>query len=68
MPTVNTMFLRVYMKLQDLASHEGGQDMVEYALMVALLAFGWVAGVRAVASALNGSFSNISMTLGSYTG
>ena len=68
MPTVNTMFLRVYMKLQDLASHEGGQDMVEYALMVALLAFGWVAGVRAVASALNGSLSNISMTLGSYTG
>jgi pilus assembly protein Flp/PilA len=66
MPKVNTFLLKVYIKLQDLASREEGQDLVEYALMVALLSFGWVAGLRAVAQALNSSFSNISSSLGSY--
>jgi Flp pilus assembly pilin Flp len=40
--------------------------MVEYALMVALLSFGWVAGVKAVANALNNAFSSISSNLGTY--
>jgi Flp pilus assembly pilin Flp len=67
-PTMNTMLLKVYIKFQDLISREGGQDMVEYALMVALLSFGWVAGVKAMATALNNAFGNMSSTIGSYTG
>jgi len=63
---VNTLLLKVYIKLDDLASREEGQDMVEYALITALLAFGWIAGVKNVATALNSAFSSISSQLGSY--
>ena len=63
---MNDLFLRIYIKVQDLASREDGQDMVEYALMVALLSFGWIAGVKAVATALNGAFNNVSSNLGNY--
>jgi len=63
---VNTLLLRIYIKLQDLTSREDGQDMVEYALMIALMSFGWVAGVKSIATALNNAFGNVSSTLGSY--
>jgi pilus assembly protein Flp/PilA len=63
---MNTMLLKLHIAIQNLASREEGQDLVEYALITALLAFGWIAGVKAIATALNGAFSNISGTLGSY--
>ena len=63
---MNTILLTLYVKLQDLASREDGQDLVEYALVVALIAFGATAGMKALATGLNGSFSNISSKLGSY--
>jgi pilus assembly protein Flp/PilA len=44
-----------------------GQDMVEYALLVALLAFGVTAGLKSVAQAVNTTFSNISTTLSTAT-
>ena len=64
---MNTMLLKVYIKFQDLASREEGQDLVEYALVVALIAFGATAGMKALAGGLNTAFNNISTTLGSYT-
>jgi pilus assembly protein Flp/PilA len=64
--TMNTMLLKLYVKFQDLASREEGQDLVEYALVVALIAFGATAGMRALATGLNTAFSGISTTLGSY--
>jgi pilus assembly protein Flp/PilA len=63
---MNTMLLKLYVKFQDLASREEGQDLVEYALVVALIAFGATAGMKALATGLNAAFSNISGTLGSY--
>ena len=63
---MNTMLLKMYVKFQDLASREEGQDLVEYALVVALIAFGATAGMKALATGLNAAFSNISGTLGSY--
>ena len=63
---MNTMILKLYVKFQDLASREEGQDLVEYALVVALIAFGATAGMKALASGLNTAFSNISSTLGTY--
>jgi pilus assembly protein Flp/PilA len=44
---MNTMLLKLYVKFQDLASREEGQDLVEYALVVALIAFGATAGMKA---------------------
>jgi pilus assembly protein Flp/PilA len=60
------MVLKLYVKFQDLASREEGQDLVEYALVVALIAFGATAGMNSLATGLNTAFSGISTTLGSY--
>jgi pilus assembly protein Flp/PilA len=58
---------KLYLKFQFLIGSEDGQDLVEYALICALLAFGIVSGMGAVAKGLDTAFSNISSTLGSYT-
>jgi len=55
--------LNLYVKLQGLKSGEEGQDLVEYALLVALIALVCVTGVSNVASAVNTVFSNISASL-----
>jgi pilus assembly protein Flp/PilA len=62
---MNTLFLKLLIKFQDFRSREEGQDMVEYALVVALIAFGATAGMKALATALNTAFKGISTTLGS---
>lgn len=51
---------------QRLVVQEHGQDLVEYALVVALIAFGATAGMKSLATGLNTAFSNISSRLGSY--
>jgi len=63
---MNTLLLRLYIKFQDLASREEGQDLVEYALVVALIAFGATAGMNSLAGGLNKAFQGISTTLGAY--
>jgi len=60
---MNTLLLKMYVKFQDLASREEGQDLVEYALVVALIAFGAVAGMKALATGINTAFNSISSTL-----
>jgi len=63
---MNNMLLKMYVKFQDLTSREEGQDLVEYALVVALIAFGTTAGMKALAGGLNTAFNNISTTLSLY--
>jgi pilus assembly protein Flp/PilA len=65
---MNNLLLKVFVKLQDLASREEGQDLVEYALVVALIAFGATAGMKNLASGVNTAFSNISSQLGAAIG
>ena len=48
-----------------LFSSESGQDIVEYALLVCLIAFGAVAGIGSVATELNTMFGSISSSLAS---
>ncbi len=55
--------LNLYVKLQGLKNREEGQDLVEYALLVALIALVCIAGVNNVASAVNTVFNNISSSL-----
>jgi pilus assembly protein Flp/PilA len=64
---MNRILFKFYIKIQDLAHREDGQDLVEYAMLVALIGFGAAAGMRQLSSALNLAFSNISSRLGSYT-
>lgn len=62
---MNNLLLKLYVKFQDLASREEGQDLVEYALVVALIAFGATAGMGALAGGINKAFNSISTTLAS---
>jgi pilus assembly protein Flp/PilA len=57
---MNTMFLKMYVKFQDLISREEGQDLVEYALVVALIALGATASMGKLATAISGAFGSIS--------
>ena len=57
------ILLRVWAALQSLQSSEGGQDLVEYSLLVCLIALGGIAGVRHVATAVTAVFSNVSSSL-----
>jgi pilus assembly protein Flp/PilA len=54
-------------RLRDLVNHEEGQDLVQYAMICAVLAFGVVAGMTQLATGLNKAFDNISTSLGTYT-
>ena len=60
---MNNLFLKLYVKFQDLTSGEEGQDLVEYALLVALIALACIVGVQNVATAINTVFSKISTSL-----
>jgi len=53
-------------RLQTLINREEGQDLVEYALVVALIAFGATAGMSSLAQGLNTAFGQVSTTLGTY--
>ena len=54
---------QLYVKFQALKNQEEGQDLVEYALVVALIAFGATAGMGALAGGINTAFNTISTTL-----
>jgi pilus assembly protein Flp/PilA len=60
---MNQLYLSLYVKLQNLMSREEGQDLVEYALLVSLIALAVIAGVGNVATAVNKVFTNISNSL-----
>jgi pilus assembly protein Flp/PilA len=57
------MLLKMYVKFQALMSSEEGQDLVEYAMLIALIALVLIASVGKVASALSTTFTNISTRL-----
>jgi pilus assembly protein Flp/PilA len=63
---MNDMLLKLYVKFQDLKDGEEGQDLVEYAMVVALIAFGATAGMGKLASGINHAFSDVSTKLGVY--
>ncbi len=51
--------LKFYIKMQNLLSGDEGQDLVEYALVVALIALAATAGMKTLASDLSTAFSNV---------
>ena len=52
--------------LARLRKDEAGQGLVEYLLILALIAFAATAGMGSLASGLNSAFSAVSSLLGSY--
>ena len=61
---MNTMLLKMYVKFQDLMDREEGQDLVEYALVLALIALGATAARRVLATNISTVFANIASQLG----
>jgi pilus assembly protein Flp/PilA len=55
--------MNLYVKFQGLKNGEQGQDLVEYALLVALIALVCISGVRSVATAVTNVFAAISSSL-----
>jgi pilus assembly protein Flp/PilA len=60
---MNNLFLTLYVKMQNLMSNEEGQDLVEYALLISLVALAVISGVSNVATAIKTVFTNISTSL-----
>lgn len=65
---MQTFLLKQYLRMQTLLSDERGQDLIEYALVVALIAFAATAGMNVVANNINTAFTNIGNKLLTYTG
>ena len=60
---MNDVFLKLFVQLQCLMIREEGQDLVEYALVVCLIALAAITGVKNVATAVSTVFNNISASL-----
>jgi pilus assembly protein Flp/PilA len=56
-------FLMLSIKMQNLLSREEGQDLIEYALVVALIAFAATVGMTTLAQAINNAFIGIGTSL-----
>jgi len=66
--------LKLYVRIQTMGSSlrnmvadQRGQDLIEYALVVALIAFAAAAGTTTVAGKINAAFTNIGTKLTTYT-
>jgi pilus assembly protein Flp/PilA len=59
---------KLSIKIQNIFNREEGQDLIEYALVVALIALAATAGMTSVATSINTAFTNIGTKLTTYTG
>jgi len=62
---MNSMILHLYVKFQNLMNCEEGQDLVEYALVLAVIALGSVAAMRSLATSISTEFSVMESTFSS---
>jgi pilus assembly protein Flp/PilA len=58
--------MKFSVKIQTLLMSEEGQDLIEYALVVALIAFAATAGMSTLAGKINSAFIGIGTTLTTY--
>jgi pilus assembly protein Flp/PilA len=63
--TGNDLLRAAFLKAHGLLNREEGQDLVEYALAVAMIALAVTAGMRSIASGLNDVFRTIGSTISS---
>jgi len=53
----------LYSRMLNIVRQEEGQDLVEYALVVALIALAATVGMGSLATAINGAFTTLGTTL-----
>lgn len=64
---IKALYIRLLAQF-DRLKEEKGQDLVEYALIVALIAFAAIVGMNDLANGINTAFNQISVTLNTYLG
>jgi pilus assembly protein Flp/PilA len=65
---MQTTLWNLYSRLRNLMLREEGQDLVEYAMVFAVIALGTTAGMHTVAGGVSTVFTTIGATLSSVTG
>ncbi len=63
---MRNLLMQLYVKVQ-IFREEQGQDLIEYALIAALIALAATAGMQTVANDINAAFTNIGNKLTTYT-
>jgi pilus assembly protein Flp/PilA len=53
--------------LRDVLKEEHGQDMVEYAVVMGLIALGATVAMKGLATTIGAAFTNVGNTVNSYT-
>jgi pilus assembly protein Flp/PilA len=59
--------MSLYFTLQNMLRQEAGQDLIEYALVVALIALAATAGMNTVATDINAAFTSIGTKITTYS-
>jgi len=57
------LLLRTCLFVKQILEQEDGQDLVEYALVVALIALSATIGMKSLASGINHAFDSVSVAL-----
>ena len=57
------LILKVSAKIQNAMMSEEGQDVIEYALVIAFVAFAATAGMKSLATAMNSAFGTLGTDL-----
>jgi pilus assembly protein Flp/PilA len=65
---MKTKFMMLCLRIQNELNREEGQDLIEYALVVALIALAATAGMGTLATDINQAFTSIGGKLTGYTG
>jgi pilus assembly protein Flp/PilA len=60
---MNTLLLRTYLFMKQMLEKEDGQDLVEYALVISLIAIVAAAALHTLAGKITGVFSTIDTSL-----
>jgi len=60
---MNHLLFKAKMQLRLILLHEDGQDLVEYSLVVALVAFAAIAGLHNLASGISAALSNVGVAV-----
>lgn len=61
---MSKLIVKLHTAIMNLREEEG-QDLIEYALLVALLAFACTAGVHTLSTSINSAFSKLASAIGS---
>jgi Flp pilus assembly pilin Flp len=62
---MNDMVFKIYALIHKLMQREEGQDLVEYSLTLAMVAFGCIASMNILANNIEGVFNEVAQVLSS---